>query len=88
MQAEDQSLEVFSEPQMCSKCSQTSQLQRAIMGKKVEAVRFWGDAGGLIPSRDLLWLTPGMSLPAGIETLTKAQREQQRWADNRPITEQ
>lgn len=57
------------------------------MGKKVEAVRFWGHAGGLISSGDLLWLTPGTSLLAGIETLTKAQREQQRWADNRPITE-
>lgn len=48
------------------------------MGKKVKTVRFWSDAGGLIPSGDFLWLTPGTSLPAVIETLTKAQREEQR----------
>ena len=43
-------------------------------GEKAEAMRFWGDAGGLVPSWNLLWLTPGTSLPAGTETLTKAQR--------------
>lgn len=85
-QAEDQSWDVFIE-QMCNKCSQTSQLQRSTMGKKVEAMTFWGNAEGLIPSRDLLQLTPGMSLLAGIKTLPKPI-ENSRDADDSPITEQ